>query len=78
VQSDAQFAPPAMRRQALLAGALVSPLLAAWPGIREGWQSALALNQNLQQGPAATMPAWVWPLAALALLIGIVHGVVRR
>lgn len=75
---DAHFAPPTLRRQALLAAALVSPLLAAWPGIREGWQSALALNQNLQESPGATLPAWLWPLAALALAIGIVHGMVRR
>ena len=78
LQADPQFAPAAMRRQALLAAALVSPLLAAWPGIREGWQSALALNQNLQDVPGAAMPTWVWPLAGLALAIGIVHGMVRR
>lgn len=78
VQTDPQFAPAAMRRQALLAAALVAPLLAAWPGVREGWQSALALNQSLQDGPATSMPAWVWPLTGLALAIGIVHGMVRR
>jgi hypothetical protein len=77
-QADPQFAPGAMRRQALLAAALVAPAFAAWPGVREGWQSAQALNQNLQDGPATAMPAWVWPLAGLALAIGIVHGMVRR
>ena len=36
VQATAQFAPRPLRRDALLAAALVAPLLAAWPGIREG------------------------------------------
>ncbi len=77
-QADPQFAPSAMRSQALLAAAVVSPLFAAWPGVKAGWQAALSLNQNLQEGSAAATPAWVWQLVVAALATGIVHGLVVR
>jgi hypothetical protein len=77
-QTDPQFAPVTLRSQALRVAGLVSPLLAACPGLKAGWQSALALNQNLQEGTASATPSWVWQLLALALAIGIVHGLVVR
>lgn len=65
-----------LRLPALAGLTLAAPLLAAAPAVRSGWQSALVLNQTLQEVPPA-IPAWVWQLAFAAIAIGILHGLLR-
>lgn len=78
VQADPRFAPADMRTQALLGASLVSPVLAAWPALIEGWHSARALNQPLQEAQDPSMPGWVWPVVGLAMVAGIVRGLMVR
>lgn len=62
---------------ALAALVPVSLLLAAAPGVRSGWQSAQALNPQIEAA-ASAMPGWVWQVALLAIAGGILHGVLVR
>lgn len=77
-QRDPAFAPEAMRAPVLLFVGLVAPVLAATPGIRAGWQSAVALNQDLAGGATADMPSWALQVVAAAFVIGILRGLMVR
>jgi len=66
-----------MRDLALLAVAWIGPVVAAAPGVMEGWGAALALNQS-RESAAGSISVWAWIVLAAALLAGGMRGYWKR
>ncbi len=79
-----RFLPPrhtdALRHAAVPVGvALTALVIAAAPGVLEGWRAAEALNRSFDvAGGAPGAPAWIFALAIAAFAGGVVKGAYDR
>jgi hypothetical protein len=79
----AEFAPEALREEAMLALVALGLAVAIIPEVSAGWQSALALNREAEAG--ATGPDqnqiianWVLVLSAASVVLGGLYSLLRR
>ena len=65
------FAPQALREEALLMVLGVALLVAVTPGVAAGWRSAVALNATAELGGSnLALPAWALSLSGGAAAVG--------
>lgn len=74
----AAFASAALRDEALLLAALFALLLAAAPGVREGFDSAVALTAVPLAAEAPPAAPWALAVAAVSVLAGGLYAAWRR
>lgn len=78
VQHRSEFCAPNLRTQALMGLTWLGLLIAAMPGVIDGWHSAQALTRTVEASTDQTIPPWIWPCALTALLLGFLRGVWGR
>jgi hypothetical protein len=73
------FAPDDLRQEAILATAALGLTVAVIPEVTAGWQSALALNREQENGgPNQIIANWVLVLSAASLALGGLFSLLRR
>lgn len=78
VQRKPDFSLPTLRTQALMGLTWLGLLIAAMPGVIDGWHSAQTLTRTVEASTDQTIPPWIWPCALTALLLGFLRGVWGR
>ena len=73
-----EFAPQAMRDEALLLVVVGGLGVAMLPGISDGWHSALTLRSADPTPAARALPMWAVLTATSSLLLGGAYGAWRR
>lgn len=71
------FAPPAVREEALLIVIVLGLVAAMFPGLREGWRSAAALNAG-EAAAVGALPVWIVGLVGGLLGAGGIYTWWRR
>lgn len=71
------IAKPGYRLGAFLLLAWICPLVAATPGVIDGWRSAQALNIAAAKA-GGDIPIWAFGFAAATLAAGLLHGFLVR
>jgi hypothetical protein len=64
------FAPDALRDEALLFLTLLGSVSAAAPVVHAGWRAAIDLNLRGGGGSAVALPVWAFALSAIAVMSG--------
>lgn len=73
------FAPDRLQEEALLGAGLLGLVVAALPGVLDGWQAARNLNVAVEAILAPAIPFWTLGLVAACGLLGAGHAVwIRR
>ena len=73
------FAPPALREEAMLLVFVLAVVVAAAPSVIAGWQSAVALNLQQKEVAGQVVPAWTLLLTFGAAAAGGLYTVwIRR
>lgn len=74
----AEFAPKALREEAMLAMMALGLAVAVIPEVAAGWQSALTLNRAGANSPNQTLANWVLVLSVASVSLGGLYALLRR
>jgi hypothetical protein len=79
-QRSTEFAPEALREEAMVAVIALGLAVAIIPEVTAGWQSALALNREggNSSNQNQIIANWVLVLSAASVVLGGLYGVFRR
>ena len=73
-QRSPQFAPPRLVEEALLISTALAILVACWPAIEAGYQSATVFTAERVSVPVTTSAPWALQLSVGLLVIGGLYG----
>ena len=77
-QTRPEFAPEALREEAMVALVALGLAVAVIPEVSAGWQSALALNREGKDSSNQIIGNWVLVLSAASVVLGGLYGLLRR
>lgn len=72
------FAPEALREEAMLAMVALGLAVAIIPEVTSGWHSALALNREQGNSSNQIIANWVLVLGAVSVVLGGLYSLLRR
>jgi hypothetical protein len=73
-----QFAPEALREEALLIVCMLGLGVAVLPSVLDGWQAAANLNARMENVAQQAIPAWVLSVVATSTLLGAAYALWSR